>query len=250
MGSEAYIEKFERVVDLLRNTGSYTLTSISATEYEVTSDVITYVKVDDYITLAGLKVRVISIVSDKVFQVVDTLSQTLATDGTWKALAPYSMYGTRKTINEKLLRKNGGEFSYQKYPLIALRLPNRVDVTGAVASVSMNVLIAHWTNKSYQPEERLAYKFEPILWPLTRMFIEGVRASGEFAGFEPNYSTIDRLFYGTGGGDENIANVFDDPLDAVEIRDLKVNYFADCSPLPAAIDGGGFQYILNNVFES
>jgi len=226
MGPESYIEKFERVVDLLRTTGSYTAVLVSTNLYEVTSDVDSYLKEGDYITVDGLSVRVTSIVSDKVFQ-VNSIEQTIALSGTWKSLTPYSAYGTRKVINQMLLEKNGGEWSYQKYPLIALRLPVMVTVAGGVASVEYNILIAHYTGETLRPAERIEEKFEPILWPLTKLFIQMLRSSGEFSGFDANYSQIDRMFYGNESGEENIKNVFDDPLDAVEIRGLKLNYFID-----------------------
>lgn len=227
MDQLSYIEKFERVVDLLRTTGSYTAILNTGNIYDVTSNVDTYLEENDYITLEGISVRVVAITADKIFQ-VNTFGASIALSGTWKALAPYSDYGTKRTINVKLNGKNGGEYSYQKYPLIALRLPTEIKVVGASESFEANILIAHFTSKQYRPEERIANKFKPILWPLKDLFLDMVIRSGEFNSFNADYSWIDRLFYGQESGGENIANVFDDPLDAVEIRNLHLNYFKDC----------------------
>ena len=244
MGPESYIQKFERVVDLLRPTGNYTIVG-----NEVTSDVLTYLTEGDYITLDGLKVRVTLLVSDKVFQ-VEVFGQTITASGIWKSLAPYFDYGTRRTINIKLMEKNGGEYAYQKYPLIALRLPTLVQVEGGIATIEANLLIANFTNKHYRPEDRIANVFEEILWPLTKLLVMRIGSSGEFIGFEPSYSQIDRLFYGTETGEENIANIFDDPLDAVEIR-IKLKYFIDGCVAPSATTlDAGFEYVFSHPLEN
>lgn len=248
MGPYGYIEKFERVVDLLRVTGNYTAVLQLDGTYEVTSNVSTYLKVGDYLRLSGLEVRTTAIISDKIFR-VDPITQVIDLAGVWKAMAPYSDYGTRRTINMKLLQKNGAEYSYQKYPLIALRFPAPIRVTGDVATMNANILVAHFTNKTYRPEERVANTFDPILWPMTQAFLTMVKKSGEFSQFNHDYTQIDRMFFGTESGDENIANIFEDPLDAVEIRDLNLTFFTDgCWPAPPL--GGGFEYLFEKVFEA
>lgn len=249
MGPESYILKFEQVVDLLRPTGNYTAVAVAGDIYEVTSDAISYLETGDYITLESLKVRVTTVITEKVFQ-VDVIGQTITLSGVWKSLGPYFDYGTRRTINIKLMEKNGGEYAYQKYPLIALRLPTLVQVDKGIATVDANILFAHFTDKHYRPEDRIANVFEPILWPLVKLFVSRVKSSGEFAGFDPSYSQVDRLFYGTDPGDENIANIFDDPLDAVEIK-IRLKYFIDgCIPSPAAVLEAGFEYVFENTFEN
>jgi len=251
MGPESYIEKISRVVDLLRTTGSYTATLVSANLYELTSDVETYLEVGDYLTADGYSVRVTSIVSDKIFQ-VDSIEQSIGLTGIWKSLAPYFEYGTRKVINQMLLEKNGGEYSYQKYPLIALRLPVPLSVDGGVASMDANILIAHFTEEQHRPKDRVEQVYEPLLWPLTKLFLSMVRKSGEFSGFDPGYTWIDRMFYGNEVGEENIANVFDDPLDAVELRNLRLKYFTDgCLEPSISVSGlGGFERIFDGTFEN
>lgn len=250
--TDYYTDKFERVVDLLRYTGTYTATLFSGTVYTVVSNVITYLAVKDYLTLGTTKVRVLSVVDSKTFT-VDIFNGTIDLDGTWKALAPYSDFGTRKTINVKLKDKSGNEFKYQKYPLIALRLPASINSVGAVSTIQANILIATFTNKQYKPQERMANVFKPILYPLMNRFLEMCKRSGEFMMYNPDHEQIDRMFYGTSSGDEeNIAQIFDDPLDAVELRNLELKYIEEgcVEPTVAVIADGGFPYALEKVFES
>ncbi len=229
MTETEYIERFEHVVDLLRTTGNFTAVLVIGSVYEITSSTETFLDVDDYVSLLGGSVfaRVTLIVSDFVFR-VETFGNDVTAGGVWKSLAPYSDYGTRKTINAKMLQRNGGEFAYQKYPLIALRLPVPVQVVGGLCTFRANILIATFTRKQHTPQQRLEETFKPILYPLTSLFFQMLRKSGDFAGFAPDYERIDRMFYGTESGEEfNIANVFEDPLDAIELRNLELNYFVD-----------------------
>jgi hypothetical protein len=250
MNAGSYIEKFERVVNLLRTTGDYVAMVTGDPEvYEVVSTVRHYLSVNDYITLAGVKVRVVTVIDDYTVE-VNVFSQAVDANGTWQALAPYSMYGTRVVINQMLMDHNAGEYAYQKYPLVALRLPATVTVNGATASLSANILIAHFTGATLRPQERLEQKFEAILWPLTSLFLKMVRYSGEFNIYEPEYQQVDRMFYGNETGEENIKNVFDDPLDAVELRGLKLSYSLDGCSTPSIQGVGGFEYLNEHVFES
>lgn len=220
------IDKFEAVVDLLRETGTYTDAVLADGEYTV-EGLPGDLAVKDYILFNGsVPARVLEIMDSVHFKV---LAQGVLTNtGSWKALAPYSDYGTRKSINAKLLEKQGGEYSYQKYPLIALRLPSTIPTENGVSTVDANVLIATFTRKQDKPQDRIANTFKPVLYPLTTRFLQMLRLSGEFLMYEPKSSQIDRMFYGTESGDEsNIANVFDDPLDAVELRDLELKFIAD-----------------------
>ena len=226
-----YIDRFMNVVHSMRAGGFYNAVAILPAPpnlYLITSDVETSVKVGDYIYFnVTTKARVLSVESYKSFT-VDTFSSTLPLAGEWKALGPYSDYGTRKTINAKLKEKNSGEFSYQKYPLIALRLPATVSTENSISTVDCNILFATFTNKQYKPQERIENVFKPILYPLLFQFLDAIKRTGFFMGYRTDYTHVDRLFYGTEQGEEqNIANIFDDPLDAIEVRDLKLNYLID-----------------------
>jgi hypothetical protein len=231
MAEVTYISKFLRVVQLMRKSGRYTATFDSTDVYEIASDVKTFVAVKDYIRLENVPVRVVEVVDYRTFK-VKVFEQTIVLAGTWYSLAPYSDFGTRKMIDRKLLEKNGKEHAYKKYPLIALRLPAPITTVGGVSTMDANILIANFTSKTYKPEERYNEVFIPILYPLMHKFFEMLRKSGEFMSYENDYVQIDRLFYGSESGDEqNIANVFTDPLDAIEIRNLKLKFLAEQCPV-------------------
>jgi hypothetical protein len=234
MNEVQYIDRFINVVDSMRVTGGYSATVVLPTPpniFLVVSDVETFVKVDDYVYFnVATRGRVVSVQDWRTFT-VDTLAETIPLVGTWKSMAPYADYGTRKTIDAKLLEKNSGQLSYQKFPLIALRLPVTLTTTNGITTAEFNILIATFTNKQYKPQERIENVFKPILYPLLYKFLDRVKVTGYFAGYRNDYTHIDRLFYGTDQGDEqNIANVFTDPLDAIEVRDLNLNYFVDECP--------------------
>jgi len=229
-----YIDRFMNVVDSMRIGGSYSATVVLPTPpniFLIASDVETFVEVNDYIYFnVATRGRVLSVIDWKTFT-VDTFAEVLPLAGTWKSMAPYSDYGTRKTIDVKLMEKNGGEFAYQKYPLIALRLPTTVNTNNGIATAECNILIATFTNKQYKPQERIENVFKPILYPLLYSFLNSIKRTGYFAGYRTDYGRVDHLFYGTSSGEEpNIANVFTDPLDAIEITDLSLNYFIDECP--------------------
>jgi len=234
MNEVQYIDRFLGVVDNMRTGGFYSATVVLPTPpniYLIVSNVETFVKAGDYIYFnVATKGRVVSVQNWKTFT-VDTFAETLPLAGTWKSMTPYADYGTRKSIDAKLLEKNSGEFSYQKFPLIALRLPVTLTTTNGITTAECNLLIATFTNKQYKPQERIENVFKPVLYPLLYQFLNMVKVTGYFAGYRNDYTHIDRLFYGTESGDEqNIANVFTDPLDAIEVRDLNLNYFVDECP--------------------
>jgi hypothetical protein len=223
------------VVEGMRVGGAYSATVISSptptNAYMIASDVETFVNVGDYIYFnVATKGRVLSVVDYRTFS-VDTFVETLPLAGSWKAMAPYSDFGTRKTINAKMIEKQGGEFAYQKYPLIALRLPATISTVGGISTMDANIIIATFTNKQYKPQERLANVFKPVLYPLLYKFLEYVKRTGEFMGYTSDFDHVDRFFYGTESGDEsNIANIFADPLDAIELRNFKLTYLVDECP--------------------
>jgi hypothetical protein len=251
MAETTYIGKFQRVVALMRKSGSYTATLDTTDVYIIASNVKSFVAVKDYIRLEEVPVRVVEVVDYKTFK-VKVFSQVIALAGTWFSLAPYSDFGTRKMIDRKLMEKNGGEHAYKKYPLIALRLPAPISTVDGVSTIEANILIANFTTKTYKPDERYNNVFIPILYPLMYKFFEMLRKSGEFLSYENDYTQIDRLFYGSESGDEqNIANVFTDPLDAIEIRNLKLTFLAEQCPTfePVVGEIGGFEYAFEQISE-
>lgn len=227
------ISRISSIVSAMRVAGSYAVLENNGDIYTITSAVVTELSVDDYVTLNDLDYRVVEIVSPKIFKVTTNGGTAPELGGVWNAKAPYFMYGTRKTIDRDLLELSSGEFAYQKYPLIALRIPSSVRVTNGVVTVDdVNLLFATFTNKQYKMHERYENIIEPVLRPLVAKFLHTIKNTGYFSQLGLDYTYIDRPFYGTEvGGQDNIANVFSDPLDAIELRGLKVKFFEDnCLP--------------------
>lgn len=144
--------------------------------------------------------------------------------------SPYYMYGTRTYVSAKLSSKDKSIIArYQKYPLIALRFDPEEDVV-AVKQYSLNIIIAGLTKPTYTNDERYANVIKPILVPLYEGFLQAIRDSGLFMwdlneGFNgwPPHQKIDRPYWGADGLEDNEINVFNDPLDAIEIKDLRIN---------------------------
>jgi hypothetical protein len=123
-------------------------------------------------------------------------------------------------------------FKYQRYPLVALRLDIPEVKHDGVIDYTLNIAILAFTDKQYTDEQRYEHVFKPVLYPLYQLFLDKLRDSGLFMwdGWRdfPDHTKVDRPFYGTAGATLNQENVFDDPLDAIEILDLKISQTIKC----------------------
>jgi len=149
-----------------------------------------------------------------------------------QALAPFYMYGHRLEISNRLKDKNADSvYKYQKYPLIALRLDIAEPYVDGIAELNLNVAILCFTQKGWNAEERMTNIFKPVLYPMYFRFLEELRKSGLFffEGRTPPHTKIDRPFWGVESGEANTSYIFNDPLDAIEIVDLKIKRnFKNC----------------------
>lgn len=155
-------------------------------------------------------------------------SEEWATEFTGKEI-PFYRYGHRVEI-AKLLdeqnRKTGAE-KVKKYPLIALRLDTEETISDGIWHFNLNIAIVEWTDKNYDAAQRYENVYKPVLYPLYERFMEALKQSGLFfwdnmAAYPP-HTKIDRLYYGTIGSEGNQKRVFSDPLDAIEIQNLRLN---------------------------
>lgn len=141
---------------------------------------------------------------------------------------PYYMYGHRLEIANRLKAKDGlVDQKNAKYPLIALRLDTEQEIGEGFPKQNLNLIIATLTKKGYNAEQRYANVFKPILEPLYLQFMRALRESGLFIwpGLQdlPVHTRVDRPYWGTPDPEANVANLFDDPIDAIEIIGLKIN---------------------------
>lgn len=141
----------------------------------------------------------------------------------------YSMYGNKIEIANRLLEKDSDMvYKYQKYPLIALHMPFTEGIKAdGMIELSLNIAIMDFTEETYISEERYQQVFVPILEPLYELLLEKIQESGLFNIIgTPEHTRIDRLFWGTEnqiGSNEQDKYVFNDPLDAIELVNLKLN---------------------------
>lgn len=140
---------------------------------------------------------------------------------------PYYMYGHRLEIANRLDIKSKDRIQkFKKYPLIALRLDITERIVGPVHHFTLNLAIVHATKTKYTAEERYTNVFKPILYPIYQVFMEELRHGGfTWDGNQerPEHTKIDRPYYGTPGTEGTTNNIFSDPLDAIEIVDLRIS---------------------------
>lgn len=143
-------------------------------------------------------------------------------------VAPYFMYGHRLEIaNRTTLKEENSTKKTQIFPLIALRQDIAETTKGNVIDYDLNLVIATYTDQNYNADERQAKIIGPILEPLYLKFLRFFKESGFFMWggklnqVSPPHVKINRPFYGTPSQNENVANLFNDPTDAIELVNFK-----------------------------
>lgn len=149
-----------------------------------------------------------------------------------KSLTPadcYFMDGTPWEIIQRLSEKDQSKTEkFKKYPLLALfhNIEETRDPRIAIyADIRLNLVICNHTERKFDAPDRREKNFIPVLWPLYKIFLENIRKSGYFElDFEmvPHTKT-DQYFWGRNGLYGMDGNIFNDYLDAVEIRNLQLS---------------------------
>lgn len=160
-------------------------------------------------------------IQDWIGEIVTSMRATV--DG-----PPYYMYGHRDEIAARLLKKEGSVIKKkQKYPLVILAMDIPRPVVKGVANYLLNIVIVCRTKNEYNVEQRMEQTFKPVLYPLHTQFIEAVRDSGLFMWpgdpSYPDHLPIDRPKWGVWMSEGTLKQYMPDPLDAVEILNLKLN---------------------------
>jgi len=142
---------------------------------------------------------------------------------------PYYLYGhPLEVINTLSEYEKHPKMKFKKYPLIIL-FQDFEETKGrhqAInADVSLNLVICTNTLAKYKSAERYELNFKPVLYPLYDLFLEKLERSGYFSGALGNFQhvKIDRMYWGKNGLYSNEGNVFNDRLDAIEIRNLELS---------------------------
>jgi hypothetical protein len=149
------------------------------------------------------------------------------------SLMPFYEFGHPQEIDKMLQEKNEDMvFKYQKYPLIALKLDIVEDVNGSIISPNgLNFVFVAFTQKEYYAKDRIERVVKPVLAPLYERFFVELANSGLFIfpgqQDKPEHKRIIRPYYGTETKNANVANIFRDPLDGIEVLNLKINFQED-----------------------
>lgn len=139
-------------------------------------------------------------------------------------------YGHYEEVQSKLAAKNSGMTDAQqvKYPLLwfVMDFPERRgNYVEVYAEIQAHFMICVTTVKSYSMKERRDAVFLPILYPIYDSFLtEVARDFRHFTVITKDLAThvkIDRPYY-QGGVNKAGEPLFDDYLDAIEIKDFKL----------------------------
>ena len=142
---------------------------------------------------------------------------------------PFYMHGhPLEIINTLSMKDKNDVHKFNKFPLITL-FQDFTEVIGenqAIrSSAELNIVIAMNTSQDYLAEERYDNTLRTVLYPLYDLLIKHIEQSGWFKDVGPGlvpHDKIDRLYWGRSGLYGNEGNIFNDYIDAIEIRNLQL----------------------------
>jgi len=222
LDSNIIVDIFSSIVDSMRETG--TIDSIAvANGYSTIQSVNTLS--ENEVVLIGDTDYAATIVTGTQF----TVYGTGITATTWSSREPYYEYGHPVEIAGKLTARDSetAPYSFKKYPLIALFTDVRIKkgdkfLQGKTDRLMINII--GWSNKDYSSAERYANNIKTVLYPLYEILIKKIQTSNYFAETNPNvkHDLIERPFWGSSSKYGNVGNMFNDPLDALELSNIVV----------------------------
>jgi hypothetical protein len=139
------------------------------------------------------------------------------------------LHGHPTEIIETLTQKDKSDtFKFTKYPLVALfqDFPEAHNQQiGIDNEATLHIIIAYSSRPTYKAEERYTLKFKPVIYPIYLELLKQITLNKAFLNYgiqNLGHTKIDRLYWGREGLYGNTGNVFNDFLDCIEIRDLKL----------------------------
>jgi hypothetical protein len=159
-----------------------------------------------------------------------TSSDTLAGTGannTGATITPhlYYMYGHPIEIVNTLSEKGAdGTQKFLRFPVICLfqDFEENIAVYGYDSMVELNIVIAAQSKNHWKAADRYTNTFKVSLYHLYNLFLQKLAESDDVNGDNPEHTKIDRLYWGKTGLYGNSGNIFNDFIDAIEIKDLKL----------------------------
>lgn len=146
----------------------------------------------------------------------------------WKARAPYFIDGHLLDVANQLVEKDGsvGAEKSKKYPLIVLEQDFKIDkLDGPKIRASLSFAIVNHTKAEYTTEQRREFNFTPILDPLYSEFIKALDNFQGIAIISENWDVTRRYYWGSQFNDSHI---FNDKLDAIEVKDIEIETNINC----------------------
>jgi len=145
---------------------------------------------------------------------------------------PYYEFGHRLEIANTLTEKEGTQYKYRRYPLVALRLDLMEELDEGMQKVNLNIAFITFTDENYKARQRYEKVLVPVLYPMVENFFTKCKKSGIFTweGHQkyPPCKVVDRPYWGIADTEGNVRNIFQDPIDAIELMDLKLNKRPKC----------------------
>lgn len=160
--------------------------------------------------------------------IVDDIGTVVESMRTVTEGPPYYIYGHRQEIANRLLEMDNDKvYKFKKYPLIALRMDIPEEKNNGVINYRLNIAIMMFTQIDINAEDRYNINFRTVLYPLYEQFLTALRNSGLFMWAVnqdfPPHTKFDRPYWGTPASEKNVRNIFNDPLDAIELIDLRIS---------------------------
>jgi len=144
--------------------------------------------------------------------------------------SPYYMYGHRLEISNRLSElSQRPKGQLKKYPLIALNTMSiNPIVRGNVWDFNLNIVIGINVDLNWSSEKREAEIFKTILLPLYDSFKSafsnsglGFMWDGKLSQLFPPHTPMIKYFWGIENKEGAMKNIFNEPMCAIEIVDLK-----------------------------
>jgi hypothetical protein len=140
----------------------------------------------------------------------------------------YFMHGHIQEIVQELKKlSEDKESKAMRFPLVALLRDfpeTKGQEIGIATEARFTLLIATRTEPTYNSEKRKAISFIPVLYPIWEAVEKQLLWSPQIqqSGIGLNYTQIDHYFWGKEGIYGSEANIFNDWIDCIEIRDLNL----------------------------
>lgn len=143
---------------------------------------------------------------------------------------PFFEYGHPiELVNNLAVKRKDPVGKFNKYPMIYLQTDIDERTIKALWEYKLTIYIVAYTDLNYTSKQRKENVFGPVLYPIYERLMKELARTGIFSlgdnFITPLHTKIDRFFWGNQLNKNNTANILEDPLDAIEIKDLKLIQF-------------------------